>query len=168
MALILRKLDSKASFYQPDWLRSDDAQADALSNLRTKGNQLSVWLIDDDRSNLDRVIAALAAGRDRVEKLDYAVIDRRVLDSLGIRAIKADGQSPDGGANQRWHQDLTLLSGSQLVALAVRMRDGLSRRPKRKVRNLIVESIRSGFVARDSLKSTLLESVAPDLDQATA
>ena len=162
MALILRKLDSKASFYQPDWLRNGDTQADALSNLRTKGNQLSVWLIDDDRSNLDRVLAALAAGRDRVEKLDYAVVDRRVLDSHGIRAVKADGQSPDGGANQRWHQDLALLSGSQLVALAVSMRGGLSRKPKSKVRTLIVESIRSGFVAKDSLKSTLLESL--DLD----
>ena len=168
MAFILRKLDSKASFYQQDWLRNEDAQADALSNLKTKGNQLSVWWIDDDLSNLDRVIAALAAGRDRVEKLDYAVIDRGVLDSLGIRSIKADGQSPDGGANQRWHQDLARLSGSQLVALAVNMRDGLSRQPKSKVRGLIVESIRSGFVARDSLKSTLLESLRPDLDQGVA
>ena len=40
MGFILRKPDHKASFYQQDWLQGGDAQADALSDLMTKGNQL--------------------------------------------------------------------------------------------------------------------------------
>lgn len=58
----------------------------ALSSLRTKDNRLSVWRIDEDRGNLHRVVAALAAGRDFLDKLDYAVIDLQALDSLGIQA----------------------------------------------------------------------------------
>ena len=162
MAFILRKLDRKASFYLPDWLDEDDAQADALSSLRTKDNRLSVWRIDDDRGNLRRVVAALAAGRDFLDKLDYAVIDRQALDSLGIRVIKADGSSPDDGANQRWHHDLNRLSGRRLVALAVRMRSGLARESKISVRALITESIHSGFIARSRLKASLLQSLELD------
>ena len=93
MAFILRKLDQKASFYALDWLEDDDTQADALWSLRTKGNQLSVWLIDDNKSNLKRVIAALAAGRDTLDKIDYALIDRRVLESPDIPVSKVDGLS---------------------------------------------------------------------------
>lgn len=89
MAFILRKLDRKASFYLPDWLDEDDAQADALSSLRTKDNRLSVWRIDDDRGNLRRVVAALAAGRDFLDKLDYAVIDRQVPERDGTASERS-------------------------------------------------------------------------------
>ena len=159
MAFILRKLDQKASFYALDWLEDDDTQADALWSLRTKGNQLSVWLIDDNKSNLKRVIAALASGRDTLDKIDYALIDRRVLESLDIPVSKVDGLSPDAGANQHWHFDLTKLSGKQLVALAVYMREGLVREPKSKVKTAVLESIHSGVVAKDALSNTLLDSL---------
>ena len=159
MAFILRKLDQKASFYALDWLEDDDTQADALWSLRTKGNQLSVWLIDDNRSNLNRIVAALAAGRDTLDKIDYALIDRQVLDSLDIRVSKVDGLSLDAGANQHWHYDLTNLSGKQLVALALYMRQGLMREPKSKVKTAILESIHSGVVAKDALLKSLLKSL---------
>ena len=160
MPLILRKLDKKASFYAQEWLEDDDVQADALSSLRTKDNQLSVWLIDDDRSNLNRVIAALASGRDHLDKVDYALIDRRFIDSLDIQVSKVDGRSPDMGANQHWHCDLARLSGKQLLALALGMRKGLVvREPKSKVRTAILESIDSGVVAKNAIKITLLESL---------
>ena len=159
MASILRKLDQKASFYALDWLKDYDTQADALWSLRTKGNQLSVWLIDDNQSNLHRVVAALAAGRDTLDKIDYALIDEQVLDSLNIRSRKMDGLSPDGGANQNWHYDLAELSGKQLVALAVYMRKRLVREPKSKVKTAILQSIQSGFVSKDALSNTLLKSL---------
>lgn len=159
MAFILRKLDRKASFYPRDWLDDDDVQADALSSLRTKDNRLSVWRIDEDRGNLHRVVAALAAGRDFLDKLDYAVIDLQALDSLGIQAVRADGLSPDDGANQRWHHDLNRLSGRRLVALAVKMRGGLARKSRSNVRALITESIHSGFIARSRIKTGLLQSL---------
>ena len=102
------------------------------------------------------VVAALGAGRDRVAKLDYSMVHQSVLHTLGIRASKVDGQSPDGGADQLWHEDLTRLTGSQVVSLAVHMRRGLSREPKSRVRTLMVQSLQSGFVSKDSLKQTLV------------
>ena len=159
MSLILRKLDRKAGFYNQEWLPDGDVQADALTSLRTKGNRLSVWSIDDDRSNLSRVIAALAAGRDYLDKLDYAIIDDRDLASLGVRVVRVDGESSDEGANQRWHRDLITLSGRQLVGSAACMRGGLTREPKSRVRELVVESVQSEFVARNSLKAGLLRAL---------
>ena len=161
MAAILRKVVNKAHFFRQEGLKDNDAQADAFASLKTSGNLLSVWIIDDDRSNLNRVIAALAAGRDFLDKLDYALIDEAAIDDIGIHFNHADGNTPDEGANQRWHQDLAGLTGQRLVALAAKMHgSNMARVPKRGVRDLILESIDSGFFAKESLKDKLRENLS--------
>lgn len=45
------------------WLPSHDIQGDPLGALRLNDGTLSVWHIDDDKSNLDIVITALAVTR---------------------------------------------------------------------------------------------------------
>lgn len=161
MAAILKKVVNKAHFFRQEGLKDDDAQADALASLKTSGNLLSVWIIDDDRSNLNRVIAALAAGRDFLDKLDYALIDAAAIEDIGVYFNQAAGNTPDKGANQRWHQDLAGLTGRRLVALAAKMHgSNMTRIPKKGVRDLILESIASGFVARESLKDKLRENLS--------
>jgi hypothetical protein len=78
MPLILRKI-RKARWYQYDrsdfpWLLEEDIPADPLGDLATNDNELSVWQINDDKSNLPRVAAALAANCDDISNLDYALI----------------------------------------------------------------------------------------------
>jgi hypothetical protein len=53
--------------------------------LRVNEGTLSVWHIEDDRSNLDVVIAALAATRQNVDKFEYGLFDQEIADRLGIK-----------------------------------------------------------------------------------
>ena len=102
----------------PTWLGSDDVPADPLGDLSTLDNKLSVWYVDDAQQNLGRVSAALAAGREKIDKLDYALIDIDTLTRLGIESKKTPGESPDDHANKNWHYDLHRLSGKALTSLA--------------------------------------------------
>lgn len=51
MPFILRKLDRKAACFRIDSLEDGDVQADALYDLRTLSNALSVWLIEEELAN---------------------------------------------------------------------------------------------------------------------
>ena len=160
MPRFLRKLANKAHFFRPEWLEDDDAPADAFGSFLTKDSTLSVWAIDEDESNLGRVIAALAASRDSLDKLDYVLFDDNILDIAGVDRRRVDGVSPDGGANQLWHQDLEGLSGKKLVALAANMRQcRMEGAPKGVVRDLIAKSIDGGFISRERMNKKLREKV---------
>ena len=102
----------------PTWLGSDDVPADPLGDLSTLDNKLSVWYVDDAQQNLGRVSAAIAAGREKIDKLDYALIDIDTLTRLGSESKKTPGESPDDHANKNWHYDLHRLSGKALTSLA--------------------------------------------------
>ena len=162
MSFVLRKLDRRAAFYPVDWVQRGEVAADALCNLRTQGNALSVWLIDDNCTNLERIIAAVAAGRMKLDKLDYALIDPRTLDQLRIRITQEKGTSCDDDANTLWHQDLQNLSGAQLVELAVLMQTQAEFRRvhKKEVGQLIVASIRDGFIDPSRLDDKLQKDLA--------
>ena len=166
MPFVLRKLDRKAAFHPINGIPTGDVQADALSDLRTTGNALSVWLIDDDRANLDRIVAALGAGRMELAKLDYALMDHVVLDDLRIQATPKHGLSIDAGANSLWHRDLLDLSGGKLLELAVIMQAQATfeRVQKSELSTLIAQSLHNGFIDRDRLKEKLARAL-PGLDQ---
>ena len=65
--------------------------ADPLGDLVTKENRLSVWQIDDDRSNLGDVIAALAASRDFLDTFDYALFNDELLAQARITRSRSAG-----------------------------------------------------------------------------
>ena len=163
MSFVLRKLDRRAAFHPVDWVQSGDVAADALCNLRTQGNALSVWLVDDNRTNLDRIMAAVAAGRMKLDKLDYALIDPQALDELRIRITQERGASCDDDANTLWHQDLHDLSGAKLVELAVLMqtRAEFTRVHRTEVGHLIAASIRDGFIDPSRLDDKLRNDLPP-------
>ena len=162
MEFVLRKLDRRAAFHPVDWIQEGDVSADALSDLRTIDNALSVWQIDESTTNLARVIAALASGRMKLDKIDYALIDRRALDPLGICLVNGAGRSFDRDANTLWHQDMTGLSGSKLLELASTLQTHaqFERIHKKDVRNLIVASIDDGFIDPTELGAKLRDDLA--------
>jgi hypothetical protein len=73
---VLRKI-RKAKWYKHQkvaWLKAGELQADAIGDLYTENNALSMWLVTDDKSNLQRVAAALAANCEYLGNLDYALL----------------------------------------------------------------------------------------------
>jgi len=99
------------------WLENGDVPADALSDLRTSQNELSVWEVAADRSNLERIVRALVITRQDIAHTGFVLFESEWLGAIGI-AVSADrpGKTPDEGANA-WHRDLIDLSGNKLVAL---------------------------------------------------
>lgn len=99
-----------------DWLGPGELQADAIDDLRTRGNALSVFEVDDP-ANVERIAVAVAAGRDDPAEVSYALFDRAGVEALGIQIQGNPGNTGDATVN-RFHYDLRNLTAAQLVELA--------------------------------------------------
>lgn len=108
------------------WLKSNELHADPLGDLRTTDNALSVWLIHDDKSNLEQVIIALAVNRQQIDKFEYGLFDQAIPLKLDIPMLTSDGKTPIPDAN-RWHRDLVQLTADKLVDLAKAIFDKMER-----------------------------------------
>ena len=119
-----------------------------LSDLTTKDNQLSVWYIEDDKSNLERVITALAASGTDIANVDYALLDYRWLSDMRIKSASTRGGTPDEEVNASWHRDLIELSASKLVALATAIFTHAEKQriPKIRIHQLIAQAVTSGWI----------------------
>ena len=160
MPFVLRKV-SKSRWYREQkipWLADDDVPADALKDLATSDNALSVWQVDDDKSNLDRVITALAATCHSSTNIDYAMVDRQRLESVNLSIKHLPGDTPDEEANKHWHHDVVELSGLKLVDLARAFRDGaaiIERKMEKDVLRLLANAVAHGQVDPTRLKEAL-------------
>lgn len=56
---------------------------DAISDLRTKKNTLSVWLANSEEE-IEIAVVALALGRDEIQKITYVLIDEQDLRGIEI------------------------------------------------------------------------------------
>ena len=122
MTLILRKIHKRLWEIdtQPGWLGSGEVQADVFTSrdLWTEDNKLSVWEIENDKSNLDQVVAAMASNCDDIANFDYVLFDEKLISKLRITIDSAEGDSLDPYANKTWHRHLIELSGIKLLKLA--------------------------------------------------
>jgi len=109
-----------ARWYPQPWLtREMDLPSTALCDLLDeKSNSISIWLINDDRSNFERVIAALAANRNQVANLDYALFDIERLAALRISSQMEHGDTADSTVNMSFHLNLTRLTARNVFFLA--------------------------------------------------
>ena len=97
MTFLLRKI-RKNRWYKTDemvWLSDGELPADSLSDLATQSNELSVYHISINESNLDRVIAALAANSGFLSNFDFAIFGDEIVSEIGIKIKKSPGDSPD-------------------------------------------------------------------------
>lgn len=130
----------------PSFLKRGDIPADCLSDLNTEQNELSVWYIENDGANLNRVLTALAATCGFVSNLDYLIFDYEIVTALGLTITKTDGETPDSVANRSWHRDLAKLSGENLLkfALAIFYDSSVIRIPKKKIGEWLKTALANG------------------------
>lgn len=131
------------------WLNSGELQADCLSDMVTSGNKLSVYRIIDDKSNLKRVVAALAANCDYLSNLDYLLLKEELLQTIGIKSEETNGTTSDELVNS-WHIDLVEISLPKLVNLAntVSKYGEIERIPEINVKQFLAESFRDNYFDR--------------------
>jgi hypothetical protein len=103
----------------PSFVKEGDISADCLGELNTEKNELSVWYVEDDGANLNRVLTALAATCSFISNFDYLLFDYAIVTALGVTIRQTDGETPDNVANHSWHRDLVELSAQTLLKFAV-------------------------------------------------
>jgi len=160
MPLILRKIRKARWYYNQSgfpWLLESDIPADPLGDLATNNNELSVWQIDDDKSNLPRVAAALAANGDDISNLDYALFDQKLLNEINITLRPSKGNSPDETANQNWHSDIVELSARKLVELAkaILTHAEIKRIPEKEILHLLAQAVAADQIERTKLRAKI-------------
>ncbi len=163
MALILRKV-SRGKWLPGagDGTRPDDEVA--AEDFQDLDNQVSVWGIEADQSNLNRVIAAIAATRDWLTPIAYVLFDSALATDLGINIVHQDGDTPDHHANITWHRDLSNPLPDQILALVAAIRALRPDDPPFRIRDADVlthlkQSVENGWINPDALSEQLRRKV---------
>lgn len=120
MAIMLRKIEWRRWYKDKEmfsWLGEGEIPADPLTDLKTTQNNLSVFYIKEDHSNLNDIIAAMAATRDYAANFDYLLFDEQICSELSIEIKDTKGATPNEEVN-KWHRDLMELSADKLLNLS--------------------------------------------------
>ncbi len=146
---------------QPAWVPADDVQAGALKDLESGENQLSFWLLDDELSDLDRLLAGLAANRDQLANLDFALIPLEKIVELRLQIEENPGDCLDAQMGLL-HRDRAQLTASHLAALAktISLHCQLERRSKSQVRTLLLNSVAVGYLDVEAMKEGITNKLA--------
>lgn len=99
------------------WLPPGEIIADPMADFfPTQDGKLSVYLVEDSRPILDRVVAALAAIRQGLDKFEYGLMELEVLENMGFKTEVSPGDTPDMKVNE-WHVNLIELSTRRILDL---------------------------------------------------
>ena len=104
--------------------KAGEVPADALADLKTRGNELSVFEVDDS-TNAERIVVAFSATKSDLADMGYAVFDGAPFDGLGIVSHRSPGMTPDDLVNTL-HYDLQHLTATQVAGLAGAVANGRS------------------------------------------
>ncbi len=161
----MRRIDHKIAWLEiqvtpPTWLNDDDIPADLLPELSTENNTMSVYEIEDDKSNLQDVIASLAANRDDVHRLDYVLIKKNLLTGKGLQFQKTDGDTPHKEVNEKYHWNVIELSGNKISVLGNKILNSeIESFDRKKIKTIIAEYIKNGTFSENDLKQSLIENL---------
>jgi hypothetical protein len=163
--VLLRKVDKRRWDWLPgttDWVPSGDIPAAPVADFKTSlDSKISVWHIESDNSNLERIIAGMAANCQNPDKFDYVVFPEAVLDEAGVAMETSAGDLPDKDANAKWHRDLVKISAmklSTLVAL-IHQRGNVARYLEDDVIGLIRKFSDAGFIEKKRLQAGLAKYI---------
>ena len=123
--MLFRVLNKKLKWMWEEpitWLDDGDIPADPLNNLATSDNTLSVYEVNNDRWRIERVAAAMVAGRNKsIDDIEFIAFDQSILDEVGIVLDPTKrGTTCDKEVNL-WHRDMIEISATKLVAFAKRI-----------------------------------------------
>jgi len=143
-------------------LEADAIQADAMTDLRTENNALSVWRIDDDRVNLEQIIVALALAPNvsQPTHIDCALFDEQFLASDEFKFEQVPGNTRCVAANN-YHSHLTELSVQKLskVAKIIKAKAERKRYSKKETIAFVSQAIDSGIISRAELPPAILAAI---------
>ena len=118
MTVGLRKIKMSRWLDRPSDFPAGTVTADAVTDLRTTQNALSVFIVrSDDTAALRRIASAVTADATSLEHFEYFLFPLEGLASLGLEMSSAPGTTSDDVVNS-WHRDIIALTGESLVLFA--------------------------------------------------
>ena len=162
LSFFLRKIRKAKWYRSPDvaWLPAGELQADAMGDLQTSYNSLSVWKVEEDKSDLEDILTAVASTQDHLSHVDYVLISDKALDKLWIKRKYVLGGSHYPDMNNR-HVDLTELTASQLYDLAksILTVGEKIRVPEKTVGKLLAAAAKTGVIKMTDLRKSLADKI---------
>lgn len=165
MAILFRGIGNKAwwdkSHDDFPWLGKSELVADVLKSLGTVDGTLSMYQIENPETQVSRVIAALASGKDTIQHFDYLLVP---IDVVMDRFQSDDtlGKTPDSTVNN-WHLDIVNLTPyrvSQLSYILHHNRLRLFRMPKLEVKSALQTSKDNGFIEMSRVSKRIAKALA--------
>lgn len=155
-----------------DKIHRDDATTpgDAIADLKTDQNGLSVWFTPDlEDEHIYPVIAAIATNRDSIQKVTYVVLDEEKLHTLGIEHEQIPGVAPgiiDSQILNR-HFDLIDIDYKRLGLLAEYIQDLIKKKRgktinEKQLGKYINQMIENKQINVDNLKVGIKNSLGKD------
>ena len=119
MTLYLRKVVKRQRWLDvPEWLAAGDVAGDWVSDLGTSSHTLSVFEVPDTaEKTLLRVASALFAKRDRIEDVEYFLLDDALLARANVKISRDPGTTGDAQVDT-WHHNIVEMTGATLASLA--------------------------------------------------
>lgn len=119
--MIVRKIDAISKWDNPTAVKRHDATVpgDTISDLKTHGNKLSVWLANTDE-DIEDAVAALSLSRDDTQKVTMLKLDENKLADIEIDVVDDQLGNAQGASNVilKKHRNLVELDHSRLGKLA--------------------------------------------------
>jgi hypothetical protein len=159
---MLRKIEQRRWYKGTfPWLVQNEIPADPLADLKTSQNNLSVFYINEDLSNLTDVITAYAATRDYAVNFDCLLFDEQICSELNIEIKETKGTTCDEEVNIKWHRDLTKLSADKLLELAkvIYQKGKQCRKSEKEITEMVARASRAGRIPIKDLKEKLRQRV---------
>lgn len=155
--MFVARMITRPKWQPKDGLASDEIPADAITaDLRTTDNALSFWQCGEATDQeVSEVVLAIAAGRDRIQKLDIVWILWDELQNDGQYLRMEPGRTPVAGLAER-HVDVCHLDYGRLGRIGNRVAAAISqdrcrRFRQREIVTLLVTAVRSGRVSQAAL-----------------
>lgn len=164
--MLIRGLASLGRWDGSTFIHAEGAlySGDAISDLRTQKNTLSVWYSSTPVEENDAIVA-MCLNRSSLDKFVYVVFDEEELDKYNISYELVVGRSEDiikeGILNQ--HRDLTNIDYNQMGIIAGIIHDKvISNRAvtksKKAIAELIIKAVRESKVKYNNRNQVIVES----------
>ncbi|MXZ23454.1 MAG: hypothetical protein F4Y80_01085 [Caldilineaceae bacterium SB0665_bin_21] len=150
----------QARWNRPKWIVGTTVawQGDALGDLSTTHNVLSVYLADTGE-RVNQVVAALAANRDNLANLDYVLIEGDLLSQLHLQTMQVSGETFHCSVNEL-HYDIQDLTAAGVFALMKSITaEDVVRVSRPNVKALLQHAIHDGHIDINRLSARLAQSL---------
>lgn len=158
MPLIFREIGNKSWWDKAHdefcWLGDDELVGDVFKGVKTIKGTLSIYLLDDDQTNLSRIVAALACKRRSLENFDFVLVPENAI-VTDFEILRTTGTTADDLVNDL-HRDLVQLTADKLLKLVtifgVHM-SAMTRLYKDDVKDAILESLELESLHEDDVNN---------------